>query len=71
MVMGMGEIRGLITVITFVTFLAICWWAYRSANRQRFEQDALMPFLDDEAVEAHGGIDASSSASIQAKGEER
>ena len=45
--MEIGELRGWITVITLLTFLGICWWAYRSGNRERFEQDALLPFLDD------------------------
>ena len=42
--MDMGVVRGVITIVTMVTFLGICWWAYRSGNRQRFEEDALMPF---------------------------
>ena len=47
--MDYGDLRGLITVITLVTFLAICWWAYRSGNRRRFEQDALLVFDEDPA----------------------
>jgi len=42
--MDYGEVRGVITIITLATFLAICWWAYRSGNRERFEQDALLVF---------------------------
>jgi cytochrome c oxidase cbb3-type subunit 4 len=42
-----NDLQGYITLITFLTFLGICWWAYRSGNRQRFEQDAMLPFLDD------------------------
>lgn len=45
--MDMGEIRGVITLLTFLAFLGVCWWAYRSSNRNRFEQDALLPFLDE------------------------
>ena len=45
--MGMGELRGLITVATMLTFLGICWWAYRSGNRERFEEDARIPFADE------------------------
>jgi cytochrome c oxidase cbb3-type subunit 4 len=56
--MSMGEVRGLITVVTFLTFIGICWWAYRASNRARFEEDALMPFLDDEPPEIRRGIDA-------------
>ena len=45
--MDVGTLRGLIAVITLATFLGICWWAYRGKNRQRFEEDALMPFAED------------------------
>ena len=47
--MDTGELRGFITIITLATFLAICWWAYRSGNRRRFEQDALLVFDEDAA----------------------
>ena len=46
-VMDIGQIRGFITIATMATFLGICWWAYRSGNRERFEADALIPFADD------------------------
>jgi len=61
--MEMGFLRGLITVLTLVAFLGICWWAYRPANKRRFEEDAMLPFddadaderADDEGEENHGG----------------
>ena len=37
-----GTVRGLIAVVSLVTFLGICWWAYRPGSRARFEQDALL-----------------------------
>lgn len=43
-----GLLRGMITLVTLVTFLGICWWAYRPGNRSRFEQDALLAFDEDE-----------------------
>ena len=46
----LGLLRGLITLITLLTFLGICWWAYRPSNRARFEEDAWMAF-DDAEVE--------------------
>jgi len=49
--MDVNELRGYITLTTMLTFLGICWWAYRSRNRSRFEQDALLPFLDEPAPE--------------------
>ena len=49
--MDMGWLRGIIAVLTLLTFLGICWWAYRPGNRKRFEEDALMAFEPDEARE--------------------
>ena len=46
--MDLGLLRGLITVLTLIMFLGICWWAYRPSNRERFEQDALMALEDDQ-----------------------
>ncbi len=51
--MGMGEFRGIITVATMLAFAGVCWWAFRSGNRSRFEEDALIPFADEPRDEAH------------------
>lgn len=52
--MEMGWARGVIAVLTLVVFLGICWWAYRPANKKRFEEDAMMPFADDDASSTDG-----------------
>ena len=44
----LGILRGLVTLITLVTFLGICWWAYRPTNRVRFEEDGWLAFGDEE-----------------------
>jgi cytochrome c oxidase cbb3-type subunit 4 len=44
----LGQLRGLITVVTLLTFLGICWWAYRPSNRGRFEEDARLAFDEHE-----------------------
>ncbi len=49
--MDMGEVRGVITVLTMLCFFGIFWWAYRPGNRRRFDEDAMIPFLDDGADE--------------------
>jgi cytochrome c oxidase cbb3-type subunit 4 len=46
--MDSGVLKGLIAIVTMVTFLGICWWAYRPANRERFEEDAMLAFGDDD-----------------------
>ncbi|MBB4265795.1 cbb3-type cytochrome oxidase subunit 3 [Roseospira visakhapatnamensis] len=32
-------------------FLGTVWWAYRPSNKRRFEDDAMIPLRDDDAVE--------------------
>jgi cytochrome c oxidase cbb3-type subunit 4 len=44
----LGLLRGLITVLTLSTFIGICCWAYRPANRVRFEEDGWLAFDDEE-----------------------
>lgn len=29
-------------------FLAVVWWAFRPKNKDRFREDAMIPFRDDE-----------------------
>ena len=33
-----------VTVVFFITFLGIVWWAYGSSRKARFEEDARIPF---------------------------
>ena len=51
--MDLGLLRGIIALVTLLTFIGICWWAYRPANRSRFEEDALLAF-DEGEVETVG-----------------
>lgn len=39
------------TVVSFITFVGIMWWAFAPANRGSFEQAASLPFADDEQEE--------------------
>lgn len=40
--MNYGILHSIATVSAIIAFSAICWWAFRPANRQRFEADARM-----------------------------
>lgn len=42
------ELQSLSTVLALIGFLAICFWAYSSKRKGRFDDDALLPFDDDE-----------------------
>jgi cytochrome c oxidase cbb3-type subunit IV len=36
------------TVISFITFVGILWWAFTPANRGNFDQAASLPFAGEE-----------------------
>ena len=62
----LGVLRGLITVATLLTFVGICWWAYRSGTRSRFEADGWLPFADEMPLPAASEDDGRASASAGA-----
>ena len=41
-------LRNAITVVTFLTFLGIVWWAYGPSRKARFEENARLPFEGEE-----------------------
>jgi cytochrome c oxidase cbb3-type subunit 4 len=45
--MDINDFRGLITLVTMLAFGGVCWWAYSSRNRSRFEYDAMFPIADE------------------------
>ena len=47
----METLRSLSTIAVFLAFAGIVWWAYAPARRQRFERDALLPFVGEEPVD--------------------
>ena len=45
--MDITTLRIASTLLCLATFLGIAAWAYASRNRQRFEEDAAIPFQQD------------------------
>ncbi len=45
--MDITTLRILATLACFATFIGIACWAYSSRNRERFDQDARIPFEQD------------------------
>lgn len=45
--MDPGLLRGIFTVVTLVLFIAICFWAYSSRQKQTFDAAAQMPLEAD------------------------
>jgi cytochrome c oxidase cbb3-type subunit IV len=44
--MDINDLRSVTTLISFLTFVGIIWWAYAKGNRQRFDEAANLPFAD-------------------------
>jgi len=49
--MDINTLRGLSTVFVFIAFMGICWWAFGPKRKQRFEEDANLPFADESSHE--------------------
>ena len=45
--MDVNTLRIVATLLCFATFIGLMVWAYSGRNRQRFEEDAKIPFLQD------------------------
>ncbi|WP_414830830.1 cbb3-type cytochrome oxidase subunit 3 [Alteromonas sp. H39] len=50
--MDQGIIGSIFTVIVFVCFIGIVWWAFSSRNKKRFDEAANLPFADEEKEES-------------------
>lgn len=50
--MDVGTIRGIGTLVLLMSFVALCVWAWRPAQRRRFDEAAMLPFLGDDAADA-------------------
>ena len=46
--MGMAEIRSIMAVLAFITFLGIVAWAYSGKRKQAFDAAARMALEDDD-----------------------
>ncbi|MEW5789320.1 MAG: cbb3-type cytochrome c oxidase subunit 3 [Pseudomonadota bacterium] len=45
--MDAGFIGSVMTVLSFLVFVAIVWWAFHKGNKQKFEDAAHLPFRED------------------------
>lgn len=45
--MDINVVRGIITVVTLVTFLGIVVWAWSGRNKAGFDEAARLPFHED------------------------
>ncbi|MDK9724704.1 MAG: cbb3-type cytochrome c oxidase subunit 3 [Sterolibacteriaceae bacterium MAG5] len=52
--MDINDLRSLFTVLTFICFVGIVWWAFSSRRKQAYEEAAQLP-LDDDPPAPIGG----------------
>ena len=50
--MDVNTLRTLITVVLFLSFLGIIYWAWSPRSKRRFDEAANLPFADEELAEA-------------------
>ncbi|GAA5644751.1 MULTISPECIES: CcoQ/FixQ family Cbb3-type cytochrome c oxidase assembly chaperone [Vibrio] len=46
--MDIGTIHSIWTIVIFVCFIGVVWWAFGKSRKSRFEEDANMIFADEE-----------------------
>ncbi len=46
--MDINILRSIVTVLTFLIFLGIVWWALSGRNRADFDEAAQLPFRQDD-----------------------
>lgn len=46
--MDINILRSIVTVVTFVVFIGILWWAMSRRNQARFDEAARLPFDQDD-----------------------
>ena len=46
--MNIGILQGIGTVLAMVAFIGVCVWAWSSKNKQRFDEAAQLPFMDED-----------------------
>ncbi|PLW83135.1 CcoQ/FixQ family Cbb3-type cytochrome c oxidase assembly chaperone [Kineobactrum sediminis] len=46
--MDINDLRGLSTILIFVSFVGLCIWVYSSKRKKSFEEAAHLPFADEE-----------------------
>ena len=45
--MDVNTLRAIVTIISFVVFVGICWWAFSRKRKADFEEAARLPLNDD------------------------
>ena len=46
--MDINDLRGLSTLFLMISFIGLCFWAYSSKRKKKFDEAANIPFADEE-----------------------
>ncbi|MDC1512656.1 cbb3-type cytochrome c oxidase subunit 3 [Porticoccaceae bacterium] len=49
--MNIGILQGIGTVSAMAAFVGVCVWAWSSKNKQRFDEAAQLPFMDEDDLD--------------------
>ncbi|MBV6476299.1 MAG: cbb3-type cytochrome c oxidase subunit 3 [Rhodocyclaceae bacterium] len=52
--MDQNDLRSIVTVLAFLTFIGIVLWAWSGKRKQAFDEAARLPFSEDDAPAADG-----------------
>jgi cytochrome c oxidase cbb3-type subunit 4 len=50
--MDINDVRGLGTIFALFSFLCVVAWAYSTRHKDRFEDDGMIPFVENEDDDA-------------------
>lgn len=56
--MDAGILSSVITVLFFLLFIGIVWWAYHKDNRSKFESAANLPFEEEDDSQGAGSANS-------------
>ena len=50
--MDQGIAGSIFTVVVFVSFVGVVWWAFNGRNKRKFDEAANLPFADEDKEES-------------------
>ncbi len=50
--MDQGIAGSIYTVVVFVAFVGVVWWAFNGRNKRKFDEAANLPFADEDKEES-------------------
>ncbi len=50
--MDQGIVGTIFTLLVFICFFAVVWWAFSSRNKDKFDDAANLPFADEDHQES-------------------